>query len=167
MIESKIEDCLPVNLVDVRCVANWYIDKTVNISEAYHGLGSLNVFLYILSGLSVQHFGYQFFNDKISVLSTGPAFDKLVAYYSDQASFLSKKVSLECSNFEFTVEQTKLMEESYAFVNKYKPQRIRDWIIEEDSPWYLHYKSETNVGRILSEAEICESVKKILIFKAK
>jgi len=156
-----------ISLVDVRCVANWYIGKTSTIEDAYHGLGTLNVFLYVLSAFSTEEYGYQFFNDRVVAMDTGPAFEKLVTYYSDQASYLKHQVCDTCVNFEFTPLQIQLLEKSYNFIFLHKPQRIRDWMTDEDSPWYSCYERNRLKNNVLSIEEVCQNIKNILKHKIK
>lgn len=147
--------------VDVRCLINWYIDKTSSIEHGYQGLGSLNIFLYITSGLSFEKFGYQFFHDRILIMEMGPVFEKMLRLFSDQAQCVAKKAEFNGCDYEFTPDELEILENAYRYMCNIKPQRLSGVIKDMDSPWFQHRCDEGSV-KYLDPSEVSANVNKIL-----
>jgi uncharacterized phage-associated protein len=153
------------DLLSVKAVCNWYIQKTKDRSECYHGLGSLNIFLYILCGYSIQQTGKCIFSDKVIIHEVGPVFEKMLTLYESQAKNLCSE--LPDNNREMTKEERSIIEDAYRIFSEYKPQQIRDLITDTDSPWYRikNKKIESESRSCINKELISEDVKRIIYKK--
>lgn len=153
------------DILNAKAVCNWYIDNTKDRIECYHGLGSLNNFLYVLYGYSYIKTSKVLFKDKVSVKEIGPVFEQMLANYEDQAQNLCKP--LDYTGRDILPHEENLLQEAYDIFSRFKPQKLKQIITDEDSPWYkitnnlIETESKLNINAEL----IATDVKRVILIK--